>query len=311
MKNDRRTYRRPREPVNTSRFAWKPSEGNDVDAREACNIIRLPALRKVIEKPPTGFSESDVGKSPGVECDVSRFTDDATLYDTETTKFTNTVIHHSCKLDMEQVLPEQSRLPDWDIGKYSQTVGNRYREAYRSVQVPQVRNVSLSWMTGQIHNANEAAFGNEEMKQKELDRLQLEVGESYSNKLLSSRSSTDPPWHHLMESDSSAADDFAGPPLSWRFRYWYNDHCWQNDVLPMPLSVRCLAEWESVMVESVRLVLQRWRGVCSFSQTMRSTGAMKKVIWCMTFAPKNEVGPENDLLRSYSKVQKYDDISIT
>jgi hypothetical protein len=31
-----------------------------------------------------------------------------------------------------------------------------------------------------------------------------------------------------------------------------------------------LDSWDAVLVESVRRVLQRWRGVCSFSLTMRS-----------------------------------------
>ena len=29
---------------------WQPSEGNEIDARKACNIFRLPALRKITEK---------------------------------------------------------------------------------------------------------------------------------------------------------------------------------------------------------------------------------------------------------------------
>ena len=127
-------------------------------------------------------------------------------------------------------------------------------------------------------------------KFKNVDRLWLDVCRLHSN---------------FSECDSTAAINSAGPETSRRIGNW------RQSVLPIPLSAVFLTDWNSVMVESVRLVLQRWRGVCSFSQTMRSTGAMKKVIWCMTFAPKNEVGPENDLLRSYSKVQKYDDISIT
>jgi hypothetical protein len=47
-----------------------------------------------------------------------------------------------------------------------------------------------------------------------------------------------------------------------------------------------LAAVDSIMVERVRHVLRRWRGVCSFSRTMRRTGAMKKVVWWTTFAPK-------------------------
>ena len=61
MKIHRLTYRRPREPVNKRRFAWLPSEGNNIDARETCNNIRFPALRKVTEEPPACFWETDVG----------------------------------------------------------------------------------------------------------------------------------------------------------------------------------------------------------------------------------------------------------
>ena len=221
-------------------------------------------------KPPTGFSESDVGKPPDAECDVGRFTDEAT-------RFTNAEVRHGCELSLKQVLSERNRPPNWDSGTYSQKAGNRYREACRPVQSPQVRDVSLSWMTGQIHNADVEAFGNNKMKQKDLDRFQLEVRQSRSDKLLSARSSTDPLWQHLIECDSTAVDDFAGPPSSWRYKYF--DQCWQNYLLPIRLpdgfladmSACCLAEWESNLVESVRLILQRWSRVNSFSLTICCT----------------------------------------
>jgi hypothetical protein len=241
----------------------------------SCLVGSSPPLGK----PPTGFSETDVGEPPDVECDVGRVADETTSFEIDATKLTGAQNCYGCELTMEQVLSERNRPPDWDSGKNSLKVGNRYREACKSFQSPQVRDVSISWMTGQIHNAVVEDFGNDEMKQKDLDRLQLEVGEPYSNRLLSSRSFADPPRQYLMGCDSMAVNDFTGPPLSWRYRYWYYDYGWQNNVLPIPLSAGfwaglsagCLAEWESNVVESVRLILQRWSRVNSFSSTICCT----------------------------------------
>lgn len=54
------------------------------------------------------------------------------------------------KLTMEEVLSRRKIPPDRDIGKYSQKAGNRYREARRSIESPPERDVSISWMTGQM-----------------------------------------------------------------------------------------------------------------------------------------------------------------
>jgi len=62
--------------------------------------------------------------------------------------------------------------------------------------------------------------------------------------------------------DSTAARDSAGPKIYRRNIYWPPGIYWPD--------VGWLETWESVLVESVRRVLQRWRGVCSFSLTMRS-----------------------------------------
>jgi hypothetical protein len=155
-----------------------------------------------------------------------------------------------------------------------------------------------------------------------LNRLWLEVGVSYSS---------------ILEYESTAAINSAGPESSRRIGNW------RQSVLPVPLpagslaglpagslaglSAVFLAEWNSVMVEPVRHVLQRWRGVCSFSQTMRSTRSDEESHLVNDLRSKNNVGlptrrlfggparllsgRENDLLRSYSKALKYDDISIT
>ena len=82
----------------------------------------------------------------------------------------------SYELTMEEVLSRRKIPPDRDIGKYSQKAGNRYREARRSIESPPERDVSISWMMGQIQNTNTRVFGYRDMKQKIFNRLQLEFG---------------------------------------------------------------------------------------------------------------------------------------
>ena len=90
---------------------------------------------------------------------------------------------------------------------------------------------------------------------KSLDenRLWLEVGEAYPN---------------FSEYDSTAATNSARPKASRRIGNLSPRPHWHLSVLPVP--------WDSVMIESVRLVSQRWRGVCSFSQTMRNDQSAEK-----------------------------------
>ena len=105
-----------------------------------------------------------------------------------------------------------------------------------------------------------------------VNRLWLEVGEPYSD---------------FSECDSTAAINSAGPKASRRIGNWYPGSGWHQSVLPIP--------WDSIMVESVRLVLQRWRGVCSFSQTMRSNRSDRETPKrVLLYTLKNEVGLEND-----------------
>jgi hypothetical protein len=92
VKNDRQHYRRPREPEDV----WLPCEGNRGIQRTLRKVTELggnyPDQRwwsTSLDKPPTGFSESDVGefipshaacrrsigvppcgKPPDLECDV-------------------------------------------------------------------------------------------------------------------------------------------------------------------------------------------------------------------------------------------------
>ncbi|MCX6120711.1 MAG: hypothetical protein NTX44_03735 [Ignavibacteriales bacterium] len=167
---------------------------------------------------------------------------------------------------MEEVLSERNKPPDRDTGKYSQKADNRYREARRSIESPPERDVSISWVNGQIQNTYTKVFGYRDMKQKIFNRLQLEVGESYSNELFTGLS-FDPPWQHALGCDSTTVSDLAGPLSGWRFRDWHQGSGWQNYILPIHLSAVFLADWNSIMVESVRLILQRWSRVYSFSST--------------------------------------------
>jgi hypothetical protein len=83
-----------------------------------------------------------------------------------------------------------------------------------------------------------------------VDRLWLEIGKTYS-------------W--VLEYDSAAAIHSAGPEASRRIGNWALGR------FANPTVSSNVVEWNSGMDESMRHVLRRWRGVCSFSQTMRST----------------------------------------
>jgi hypothetical protein len=67
----------------------------------------------------------------------------------------------------------------------------------------------------------------------------------------------------LLEYDITAATDSAGSTsVRWN-GFWAPGLRWKY--------FDTSTSWDSIMVESVRRVLQRWRGVCSFSLTMRGT----------------------------------------
>jgi hypothetical protein len=60
-------------------------------------------------------------------------------------------------------------------------------------------------------------------------------------------------WKHL-DCETTAARDFAGPIVNRGNRYWPPGMYWRD--------VGWLDTWDSVLVESVRLILQRWSRVC-------------------------------------------------
>jgi hypothetical protein len=279
VKSDRQTYESHIEP----RRIGSPEDYRSL-SHEFDDLIRqekklYSRLLKELEKTrlfsgsrphksdaPDSSLHPDVGKPPWSEYDVGLKLNEVALFDRETTNMTDAEIRHGCELTMEEVLSERNKSPNRDIGKYSQKADNRYREARRSIESPPESDVSISGMKGQIQNTNRKVFGDRDMKQKIFNRLQLEVGESYSNKLFTG-SSFDPPWQHILGHDSTTVSDLTGPLSGWRFRDWHHGSGWQNFILPIHLSAACLAEWNSIMVESVRLILQRWSRVYSFSST--------------------------------------------
>ena len=326
MKNDRRHFKMSREPLARSDTGSEsvkqltchyeqrhglPMRSNPKVLRKDCFDKKRLAMTEWRDlpagyltgsssppgKPPTGFSEPDVGglahrlfgRPPDAECDVDRTMDERMLSELETTWLTDKEIRHGCCVVLKQVLLRYKKLlafgekecPNKNSAQQSMEIRNSSRSSIIAIQMARSK----------LSESDRSECIN-------VNRLRLEIGGSYSK---------------ILEYGSPAAINSAGLEASRRIGNW------RRSVLPVPLYAVFLADWNSVIVESVRLVLQRWRGVCSFSQTMRSTGAMKEVIWCMTFAPKNEVGlparhlsgGENDLLRSCSKALKYDDISIT
>jgi hypothetical protein len=177
---------------------------------------------------------------------------------------------------------------EWDIDRCTERTSTQHSTTFQNPLWMKGRNAyrfSTRVTVQRVYSTFSELSGMDSVNVK---RLWLDVGGRYS---------TD------YEYDSPAAINSAGPEASRRIGNWLRESHWHNTIWMMP--------WDSVLVEIARLVLRRWRGVCSFSQTMRGTGAMQNVIWCMTFVPKNKVGLKNDLLKSFLKVQKYDDISIT
>ena len=202
---------------------------NAVKKRPASTVCRgLPASclagrRQPLGKPPTGFSEPDVGEPPDVKCDVVIVQDGLMSAELKTTWLADKETRHGCVV-------EGSNKNSSQVSMQRRTI------SWSSIIAIQMARSKLS-----ESNRSECIH---------LNKLWLEVGVSYSN---------------ILEYDSPSAINSAGPDSSRRIGNWH------QYVLPISLPVGYLAEWNSFMVEPVRLVLRRWRGVCSFSQTMRGT----------------------------------------
>jgi hypothetical protein len=216
----------------------------------------------------SGFVQFDVGEPPDVECDVGRMLDELVSSELETTRLTDDEVRHGCELTMEQALLRNYKPPLLDIDRCLERTSTQQSIAFQYTVSIRGLNVSRSTMIEAIQAARSKlpeSSGNESIN---VNRLWLEVGETYSN---------------FSECDSTAAINSAGPEASRRTENWHPGSRWHQSVLPIT--------WDSVMVESVRLVLQRWRGVCSFSQTMRSNQSEEKHQNVFALCPKKRSRP--------------------
>ena len=196
----------------------------------------------------SGSVKFDVGEPPNEECDVGLMVDEQVSSELEATRLTDDEVLHGCDLTMEQALLGNTKPPSFEKDECSNKNDTQQSIAFQYTLSVRRRTPSRSSMMEAIraaHNTLSESGGSESIT---INRLWLEVGEPYSN---------------FSECDSTAAIHSAGPKPSRRIENVHPGSCWHHSVLPNP--------WDSVMVESVRLVLQRWRGVCSFSQTMRSS----------------------------------------
>jgi hypothetical protein len=201
-------------------------------------------------KPPTGFSESDVGEKPGVECDVGQTLDGLVSAELETTLLTDDEVRNDCGLTMEQAVLRNNKPPSLDIDRCLERTSTQQSIVFQYTVSIGGRNISRSPMIEAIQAARSTLPESSGSELLNVNKLWLEVGKTYSN---------------FSECDFTAAINSAGPKASQRIGNWH------QFVLPIPLSVNNWAEWDSVMVESVRLILQRWSRVNSFSSTICCT----------------------------------------
>jgi hypothetical protein len=307
VKNDRQTYRRPREAIESDHVLGRSSTPDKYWQKGSSR-----------GKPPTGFIEPDVGKLPDVECDVGRMMNDewgimpfrsAYARDRMERGFPSDVveisfrskyrnglkargndrwleeIRHRSRFTMERMLHRYKMPPALEKDECSNINSTQHSIAFYDTRVHLERIVTRSPILVAIQMARSKLS---ESDGSQGNTLWLETGETHLN---------------FLECGYPAAIRSAGPDASRRIQNWFSESRWRRFVWSIPR--------DSLSVKTVRLGLQRWRGVCSFSQTMRSIGAMKKVVWCLTFAPKNKVDHENDPLKSYSMGYTYDDITIT
>ena len=249
-------------------------------------------------KAPSGFVQFDVGEPPNAECDIGLMMDDSMSslktfrrsigfsdepseghkVELEATMLTDDEIRHGCGLTMEQVLLRHRKPLTLEKDECSYKNSTQQLIAFQYTLSVRGRNASRSPMIEEIqagYNKLSDSGGSESIK---ANRLWLEVGEPYSN---------------FSECDSTAAIDSAGPDASRRIENWHPGSRWQLASLPFRRSGQSIwpIPWGSVMVESVRLVLQRWRGVCSFSQTMRSDQGEEKYKNVYPLCPKKQSRP--------------------
>jgi hypothetical protein len=196
----------------------------------------------------TGSLKFVAGKPHGAGCVVSLVQDEHLSSELEATRLTDDEVRHGCGLTMEQALLGHQKPPALEKDECMNKNGTQNSMAFQYTLSVRGRNSSRSLMKESIppaRNTLSESIGSESIS---VNRLWLEIGETYTN---------------FSEYDSTAAINSTGPEPSRRIGNLHPGSSWHQPVLPIP--------WDSVMVESVGLVMQRWRGVCSFSHTMRST----------------------------------------
>jgi len=199
------------------------------------------------------FTHRLLGGPPDVECDVGLMLDKLVSSELETTRLTEDEVCNGCWLTMEQALLRHKKPPLSDIDTCSERTSTQQSMAFEYTVSMRGRKISRSTVIEEIQTARSNLSESNGSKSLNVNRLWLEVGETYSK---------------FSECDSTAAISSAGPKASRRIGNLSLGTRWHRSILPIP--------WDSIMVESVRLVLQRWRGVCSFSQTMRSNQSIEK-----------------------------------
>jgi len=195
-----------------------------------------------------GSLNFDVGEPPDAESDVGLMVDELVSSELEATRLTDDELRHGCDLTMEQALHRTTKPLVLEKNECSNINNTQQSMAFQYTLSVGGRTTSHFSKREAIQAARNTTSESGVSESITIKRLWLEVGEPYST---------------FSECDSTAAINSAGPNPSRRIGNLHPGSCWHHSVLPIP--------WDSVMVESVRLVLQRWRGVCSFSQTMRSS----------------------------------------
>jgi hypothetical protein len=138
-----------------------------------------------------------------------------------------------------------------DVGKLGVCRSTMEKEIYQRIRPPS----DIGWVWAKTRTQQNFAFEctvstHESNVVMNSHRPWLTIGGSY--------------WKHW-QCDTTAERDQAGPIVNRGNEFWPPGIYWRD--------VGWLDSWDAVLVESVRRVLQRWRGVCSFSLTMRSTAS--------------------------------------
>ena len=196
----------------------------------------------------SGGSKCDIGEPPKKKCDVGLLVDELMSSGLEATRLTDDEVRHGCDLTMEQALHRNTKPPLLEKIECSNINNTQQSMAFQYTLSVGARNTSRFSKIDPIQKAHDTLSESDDSESKTVNRLWLEIGEPYSD---------------FSDCDSTAATNCAGQKPSRRIGNLHPGYCWHPSGLPIP--------WDSVMVESVRLVMQRWRGVCSFSQTMRSS----------------------------------------